>query len=149
VQESHHHIGHLHAGVVDVVLHVHLLPGGAQQAHERVAENGVAQVADVRGLVGIDAGVLDQRMNDAAGAPAFRRGDVAHAGGAVEPRIDVTRAGNLKAGEAFERQSSAATISCAMILGALRSLRASSNAMGVASSPNFSSGGISSGMVSS
>ncbi len=60
MQKSHHHIGHLHAGVVDVVLHIHLLPGGAQQAHERIAQNGVAQVADVRGLVGIDAGVLDE-----------------------------------------------------------------------------------------
>ena len=63
MQKSHHHIGHLHAGVVDVVLHIDFLPGGAQQAHKRVAQNGVAQVADVRGLVGIDAGVLDQRMN--------------------------------------------------------------------------------------
>jgi glycerol-3-phosphate responsive antiterminator len=60
MQKAHHHIGHLHAGVVDVVLHVDLLAGGAQQAHKRVAENGVAQVADVRGLVGIDAGVLDK-----------------------------------------------------------------------------------------
>ena len=63
MQKSHHHIGHLHAGVIDVILYIHLLPGGAQQAHKRVAQNGVAQVADVRGLVGIDAGVLDQGMN--------------------------------------------------------------------------------------
>ena len=67
VQESHHHIGHLHAGVVDIVLHIDLLSGGAQQADEGVAQNGVAQVADVRGLVGIDAGVLDQGMDLHAG----------------------------------------------------------------------------------
>ena len=54
------HVGNLHAGVVDVVLHVDLVPVRAQQAHEGVAENGVAQVADVRGLVGIDAGVFDK-----------------------------------------------------------------------------------------
>ena len=60
VEEADDHVGDLNAGVVDVVLHVDLLPGGAQQAHKGVAEDGVAQVADVRGLVGIDAGVLDQ-----------------------------------------------------------------------------------------
>ena len=58
-----HHIGHLHAGVVDVVLHIDLLPRRAQQAHKRVAQNGVAQMPDVRRLVGIDAGVLDQRVH--------------------------------------------------------------------------------------
>ena len=66
VQEADDHVGHLHAGVVDVVLHIDLLAGGAQQAHEGVAQNGVAQMADVRGLVGIDAGVLHQRMDRAA-----------------------------------------------------------------------------------
>ena len=39
-----------------------LLPGGAEQADECVAEDGVAQVADVGGLVGVDAGVLNQYM---------------------------------------------------------------------------------------
>ena len=48
-------VGDLHAGVVDVVLHVDRIAAEAQQADEGVAENGVAQVADVRGLVGIDA----------------------------------------------------------------------------------------------
>ena len=61
MQESDHDVGHLHAGVVDVVLHIDLVAGGAQQADKRVAEDGVAQMADVRGLVGIDAGVLDER----------------------------------------------------------------------------------------
>ena len=74
MQKSHHHIRNLHAGVVDVVLHVDFLPGGAQQAHKCVAEDGVAQMADVRGLVGIDAGVLDQSMEPAlADARGLRR----------------------------------------------------------------------------
>ena len=60
--ESDHHVGHLHAGVVDVVLHVDGVPGGAQQANKSVAQNGVAQMPDVRRLVGIDAGVLDQNL---------------------------------------------------------------------------------------
>jgi hypothetical protein len=104
MQEADHHIGHLHAGVVDVVLHVDFLPGGAQQADEGVAENGVAQVADVRGLVGIDAGVLDKRMQARTWPrQGLLRGNHAHACRAVEARIDVAGAGDFKAGEAFER----------------------------------------------
>ena len=94
MQESHHHIGHLHAGVVDVVLHVHLLPGGAQQAHERIAQDCVAQVADVRGLVGIDAGVLDEAM-DAARRPRSGPDSLLQLQRArtrpIQPRIDVSR----------------------------------------------------------
>ena len=44
-------VGHLDARVVDVVLDFDLAPEEAQQAAERVAERGVAQVADMRGLV--------------------------------------------------------------------------------------------------
>jgi hypothetical protein len=63
MQKPHHNIRNLHAGVVDVVLHIHLLPGSPQQPHKRVAENRIAQVPHVRSLVGIDAGVLNKRMN--------------------------------------------------------------------------------------
>ena len=38
------------------------MTGGAQQANERVAQDGVAQVSNVRGFVGIDRGVLDQNL---------------------------------------------------------------------------------------
>ena len=58
MQKPHHHIRHLHAGVVDVVLHHHLLPRRPQQPHKRVAQNRIAQMPDMRRLVGIDAGVL-------------------------------------------------------------------------------------------
>ena len=48
------------------------MAGGAQQANEGVAEDRVAQVADVRGLVGIDAGVLDEDLAaDVGGSFAF------------------------------------------------------------------------------
>ena len=60
--EADHHVGHLHAGVVDVVLHLDALPARAQHAHERIAQRGVAQVPDVRRLVGIDVGVLDDDL---------------------------------------------------------------------------------------
>ena len=59
MNESDNDIGYLHAGVINVVLHIDFLPGGAEQSAEGIAKNGVAQVADMRGLVGIDARVLD------------------------------------------------------------------------------------------
>ncbi len=62
MQKSDDHVGDLDAGVVDVVLDIHFPAGKAQQADKGVAENGVAQMADVRGFVGIDAGVLDQNL---------------------------------------------------------------------------------------
>ena len=52
----------LDAGVVDVVLDLDLAAEEAEQPAERVAERGVAQVPDVRGLVRIDGGVLDDGL---------------------------------------------------------------------------------------
>ena len=94
--EAHHHVGHLHAGVVDVVLHLDAMAARAQHAHERVAQRGVAQVADVRRLVGIDVGVLDDDLFARAGgglglAAQQRRG----VGAAVEPDVDVAVAGHF------------------------------------------------------
>ena len=60
MEKAHNDVGNLNAGVVDVVLHVDFLTCGAEQTDERVAEDGVAQVADVGSLVGIDAGVFDE-----------------------------------------------------------------------------------------
>ncbi len=62
VHEAHHHVGELHAGVVDVVLHLDRLAQGAQGPRQHVAQHGVAQVADVRRLVGVDVGVLDDDL---------------------------------------------------------------------------------------
>ena len=59
LRQAHDHVGDLHAGVVDVVLHVDLASGRAQQANEGVAQDGVAQMPDMRGFVGIDRRVLD------------------------------------------------------------------------------------------
>ena len=69
--ESHDDVGHLHAGVVDVVLHLDL-PAEARSIRTNVSPRiGVAQVSDVGGLVGIDIGVLDDDL--AAGGPGLRR----------------------------------------------------------------------------
>ncbi len=60
--EPHHHIGHLDARVVDVVLHLHRAAQEAQALDEGVAQDGVAQVPHVGGLVGVDVGVLDDDL---------------------------------------------------------------------------------------
>ena len=81
------------------------MAGGAQQADEGVTQDGVAKVTDVRGLVGIDRGVLDQNLAaDIGGAFA----DVAEGydgtigdqplrrNVALEVGIDITGAGNFE-----------------------------------------------------
>ena len=62
MHEPDDHVRDLHSGVVDVVLHFDAIAGGAQNVHERVAEHGVAHVTDVRGLIWVDAGVLDHQL---------------------------------------------------------------------------------------
>ena len=111
VHESDHHVRHLHAGVVDVVLDIDRVTRGAQQADKCVAQNRVPQMADVRCLVGIDAGMFDQYFPaDVGGAfalmilgcdaarPLHQRpgGDVA-----LQPRIDVSSASDLQLLKAF------------------------------------------------
>ena len=60
-------VGDLDAGVVEIVLHLDVVAQEALAADEDVAEHGVAQVADVRRLVGVDVGVLDDDLARTAG----------------------------------------------------------------------------------
>ena len=55
-------VRYLHAGIVDVVLHLDRCLAEAEHPCERVAKRCVPQVADVRRLVGIDGRVLDDRF---------------------------------------------------------------------------------------
>ena len=99
VQEADHHVRHLDARVVDVVLHADLAPALAQHAHEGVAQDGVAQVADVGGLVGVDARVLHHHVPAHAGCsrPPHELGvEVAREGGALEEHVDVAAARHLR-----------------------------------------------------
>jgi hypothetical protein len=76
---------------------------GSQQTYEGITENGVAQVADMYGLVGVDAGVLDQNgFRDCALDSAMRPLVQQDTGGvlAVEPGVDVSGARNFELGEA-------------------------------------------------
>jgi hypothetical protein len=58
--EADHDVGHLDAGVVDVVLDVDLPAASTEHPDEGIPEDGVPQMADVGGLVGIDARVFDE-----------------------------------------------------------------------------------------
>ena len=96
-------VGDLHAGVVDVVLRLDAVAEPLQAADEGVAHDGVAEVADVRGLVRIDVRVLD---DDALAAVASRRHDGADVRrrerAAVEAEVEV--AGTLDADRLHERR---------------------------------------------
>src|SRR5215813_8155911 len=60
--ESNYNIGHLNPSIVDVILHIDVIVGRSQKANKRVAQNGVAQMPNMRGFIGIDAGVLHQHL---------------------------------------------------------------------------------------
>ena len=71
MKKPNYHVGNLYAGIVDVVLDIHFPAGKSQQTDERVSQHSVAQVSDMRGLVGIDAGVFDQNFAGWSVAPRF------------------------------------------------------------------------------
>src|SRR5215468_1111452 len=60
IQETYHYVRHLHAGIIDVVLNVHMSVEIGQKVNKGVAQNGVTKVTDVSSLVGVNAGVFDQ-----------------------------------------------------------------------------------------
>ena len=104
VDEADDDVGDLNAGVVDVVLHADFVAAfvvvGAEETLKGVAEDGVAEVADVRGLVGVDAGVFDEAEAGAADVGVLVSGDTADSSGAVEADVEVARSGDFDAGDA-------------------------------------------------
>ena len=98
VQEADDDVRHLHAGVVDVVLDADGAAAVPQHAHEGVAQGRVAEVADVRGLVGVDAGVLDDhaRPGSRPSAAPPGREQLASERAAVQEEVDVAAAGHLR-----------------------------------------------------
>ena len=145
-------VGHLHAGVVDVVLDLDGHAAEPQDAHQRVAERRVAEVPDVRRLVRVDGGVLDDRLDGVAHLGC--RGPTADAGSAaalppvaeqerraVEEQIEVTVRGLDRAmpGTAAER---ARRFPRRSTFGALRSRWASSNASGQGEVAEFAVGRV-------
>ena len=98
-------VGHLHAGVVDVVLDLYLAPLEAEQPGQRIPEHRVAQVPDVRRLVGVDGGVFDDGL---AGRRGRRRGRrwrpdaLGQERRPVEEEIDVAARCRLDRGDAVD-----------------------------------------------
>ena len=62
VRKADDDVGHLHSGVVDVVLNVDFPARRPEQSDKGIAEDRIAQMTDVRGLVGIDARMLHQNL---------------------------------------------------------------------------------------
>ena len=105
VLEADHDIRHLHASVVNVILNLDVVAAEAQHSDEGVAQHGVAQVADVRRLVGVNAGVLHQNLARMDGLG--RGGEAAHLEErcgqrrAVKMEVHVTGPGNADAFHPF------------------------------------------------
>src|SRR5581483_1978981 len=72
MDEPDDNVSHLDARVVDVILNFDSVSSKSEQPRESIAQNGVAQVPNVRCLVGIDAGMLNENFPLAAGR-RFRR----------------------------------------------------------------------------
>ena len=80
-----HDVGDLDAGVVDVVVHLDGVAGAPEHTGDRVSDARVAQMADVRRLVGVGGGVLDERL---AGGRGRALGSSSRAG-----RLEIGRRG--------------------------------------------------------
>ena len=144
VLEAHHDVRDLHAGVVDVVLHPDLAAAILQDAHEGVAEDRVAQVADVGGLVGVDARVLDD------GAGARSRGppglgqavvDAAQDGAPLQEDVDVAAARDLRLAHAVRPRRGRPESRSATSRGFRRRVLARSKGAVMARSPSSGRGG--------
>ena len=96
VREQH---AELRAPVADVVLSDHAMPGIAQHAHDRVADDGAAQVADVHFLREIRRGVVDDHRLRLRDGRQQRRCRVRSIGKQRIAQVDVdeSRAGDLDA----------------------------------------------------
>ncbi len=106
-QEGDDHVRDLHAGIVNVVLNLHAVAGVPQDTRHGVAEDGVAHMADMRGFVGIDAGVFD----DDFARPLRGRRCLSRRGfpqrfpperGAIEERVQVAGSGNFHSRDTFD-----------------------------------------------
>jgi hypothetical protein len=105
VKKAYDYVCDLHSGVVDVVLYAYFVAAfvviGAEESLEGVAEDGVAEVADVRGFVRIDASVFDEAEAGATDVGVLVGGDAADGGGAVEADVEVAGSCDFDAGDAF------------------------------------------------
>ena len=103
VLESNHNVGHLYACVVDVVLNFDILPRGAEHADKGVAQDGVAEMADVGGLIRIDVGMLDDDFFRGGGRMgALSRQKSSAVISAIQAEVQVSVSGNFNRGHTFD-----------------------------------------------
>src|SRR5262245_33314061 len=98
--EAHHDVSHLYAGVIDIILHFDVASTAEQHAYERVAENRIAEVADVSGFIRVDIGMLDDGL--ARGGFGRLGGSAQNAiavGAAVQTNVDIAVAGDFEGGD--------------------------------------------------
>ena len=62
LQESDYDVRHLHACIVDVVLHLHAISRKFQNPRERISQHSVPHMPDVRRLVRINTRMLDNNL---------------------------------------------------------------------------------------
>src|SRR5258708_23277824 len=97
MEKAHYNVGDLDAGIVDVVLHIHMSAGRSQQAHKGVTQDRVTQVADMSSLVRVDAGVFDENLLfPAPRASLIRFQEQPRRCLAVNTRVDVAMAADLQ-----------------------------------------------------
>jgi hypothetical protein len=126
MDEAYDDVGYLNAGVVDVVLDTDLVAAlvgvWTKETLEGIAENGVAEMADVRGFVGVDAGVLDQAEAGATDIGVLIGGDSAHGSSAIEADVEVSGSGDFYAGNALEIGKNSGEFGCELCCDDARSL---------------------------
>jgi hypothetical protein len=96
IEYSHDNVSHLDPGVIDIVLNFNCGTEAAQAATQDVAQHRIPEMADVRGLVGIDGGVLDDSLHtlrDVLGIPAGE--ELAEKTTTVEVEIEKTGSSNF------------------------------------------------------
>src|SRR5262249_7152090 len=99
-------IGNLRSGVVDVVLHIDFPALNAQQANKGIAKDCIAQVADVRCLVRVNAGVLDQNLASRNIHPQLGIGrERSRELLAIDASVDVSRASEFQLLKTIDRPS--------------------------------------------
>ena len=107
MQKSQHHIGHLDARIVDVVLHFHALSRITQDARERIPQHGIPQMPDMRGFIRIDGCMLHDCLRGIHSRRAFlvARGvhHLSEKFAAIQVRIQITAAGHFEARHARHR----------------------------------------------
>ena len=100
VDEPHDDVGHLHAGVIDIVLDLNLTPCKPKDSDEGVSDHGVSQMADMSCLVRVDVRVLDDNLAVRLRKPLeSARPELVHRASErprpVEEEVDVARPGDL------------------------------------------------------